>query len=213
MTSILNTKVLLSAGVIVAVAAALLGTTYAAWSTSGSIAGNTVGAAQLSMTVTPEGKSDPLAVPLPFSVSNMLPGMTTSPEERAVIKNTSNVPLELYMYVEGAGGAACAATKIAWQASHPGNAPFAGYTTIPTTPGNVDGAGTPATSNNFRLVYSGSYLNFWGIGNKVLIAPASEFGPNQEVALRQVVGFANDADNSLQGTGCQWTLYFVAQTV
>lgn len=41
MTAILNKKVLLSLGVIAFIAAAAMGATYAAWSATGSIAGNT----------------------------------------------------------------------------------------------------------------------------------------------------------------------------
>lgn len=90
-----------------------------------------------------------------------------------------------------------------------GYAPFPAP--IPSNPGDIDGTGS---DTNFTNVYSAGnvYTNLWGIGNKVLIADAADFGPGDEVALRQVVGFADDAPNALQGTTCGWTLHFVAET-
>lgn len=190
---------------IVAVAAVAIGGTYAAWTATASISDNTVSTAQLSITATKQGKSSPVAEPLPFNATNLFPGSVTSPELRAVITNDSDVPMNLYMYLEGDGGAACHATKLAWQSSHPGSSvqTWGGYSTIPTNPGDITGAG----DGNFTLVYP----NLWGETNKVLIAPATEFGPDAEIALRQVVGFATDADNSYQDTSCKWTLHFVAE--
>ncbi|GEM_PF-6194981 len=113
--------------------------------------------------------------------------------------------MKLYMYVEGDGGAACYATKLAWQSSHPGQSVLHGYaaSSLPTDPGTIAGTG----SDNFTLVYP----TLWGESNKVLIADSSEFTAGAEIALRQIVGFATDADNSYQNTSCGWTLHFVAE--
>lgn len=201
-------KILLSLGIIAFVAVAAVGATYAVWSASDTIEGNTVSTAQLSITASGVQGGTPVATPLPFTVSNMLPGMVTAQEERAIITNTSDVPLDLYMYLGGTGGTACSAMKLAWQSSHPNNGVIDGYTSVPTDPGDVDEDG----DNNFDLVYSPlPDTGLWGVGNKVLIAPADEFEHNEQVALRQVVGLATDAANSLQGQSCAWTLYFVAE--
>lgn len=203
----MSKQILASVSVIAAVAAIAIGSTYAVtWSTKASIAGNTVTAPTLSITATAEGKTSPVADPLPFNATGLFPGDVTSPELRAVIANDSTVPMNLYMYLEGDGGAACYATKLAWQSSHPGSSvdpAWGGYTSIPANPGTITGAG----DTNFALVYP----NIWGESNKVLIAPSAQFGPGVEIALRQVVGFATDADNSYQGTSCAWTLHFVAE--
>ncbi len=142
----------------------------------------------------------------------MLPGDVTDPVERAVITNNSDVPLDLYMYLSGAGGAACSATKLGWESLHPFGVHVAGYTSpaVPTDPGDVAASG----SENFTLIYSAgnTHTNLWGAANRVLVAPASEFGNGDEVAMRQVVGLANDAANNLQGQSCVWTLNFVGET-
>jgi hypothetical protein len=208
-------KILISLVLVVAVATVASVATYAVWSATANIAGNTISTAQLSITATAQGKGAPVADPLPFSVSGLIPGSVTDPELRAVITNDSDIPLDLYMYVQGVGGTACSATKIAWQSSHPGQGVLHGYPAIPfppvLNPGKIDGSDS---SDNFRNVYSAGdvYLNLWGVDNKVLIADASEFQPHAEIALRQIVGFATDANNSYQGKSCEWTLYFVAET-
>ena len=199
----MNKQIFGSVMAIAAVAAIAVGGTYAAWTATASIAGNTASTAHLSITATEEAKSPALA--LPFTATDLFPGSVTSPELRAVITNTSAKPMNLYMYVEGDGGVACDATKLAWQSSHPGGSVLRGYAVspLPTDPGTIAGDG----DTNFTLVYP----NLWGETHKVLIAPADEFGPGDEIALRQVVGFATDADNSYQDTSCKWTLHFVAE--
>jgi hypothetical protein len=208
-------KILISLVLVVAVATVASVATYAVWNATANIDGNTIGAAQLSITATAAGKSSPVADPLPFSAEGLVPGSVTTPELRAVISNDSDVPLNLYMYVEGIGGAACSATKIAWQSSRPGNGVLNGYSATPfppvLNPGQIDGTDS---SLNFTNIYSASNVtNLWGIDNKVLIADSADFENGDKVALRQIVGFATDADNSYQGTSCEWTLKFVAETV
>ena len=200
----MNKQIFGSVMAIAAVAAIAVGGTYAAWTATASISDNTVSTAQLSITATKQGKSSPVADPLPFNATDLFPGSVTSSELRAVITNNSKVPMDLYMYLEGDRGAACDATKLAWQSSHPGSSvqTWGGYSTIPTNPGTIAGIG----NDNFTLV-----SNLWGESNKVLIAPATEFGPAAEIALRQIVGFATDADNTYQNTSCGWTLHFVAE--
>ena len=201
----MNKQIFGSVMAIVAVAAVAIGGTYAAWTATASISDNTVSTAQLSITATAEGKSSPVAAPLPFNAKDLFPGDVTDPELRAVITNNSTKPMKLYMYLEGDGGDACYATKLAWQSSHLGSSvqSWGGYSTIPANPGTIAGDG----DTNFKLVYP----TLWGESNRVLIAPAAEFGPDAKIAVRQVVGFATDADNSYQDTSCKWTLHFVAE--
>lgn len=208
-------KIIVSSILVLAVATVASVATYAVWSATANITGNTISTAQLSITATADGKPNPVADPLPFKAEGLIPGSVTTPELRAVITNNSDIPLDLYMYVQGVGGTACTATKIAWQSSHPGQGVLHGYPASPfppvLSPGKIDGTGS---SFNFRNVYSAGdvYDNLWSINNKVLIADSDEFEPHNEIALRQIVGFATDADNSYQGKSCEWTLYFVAET-
>lgn len=206
MTAILNRRVLLAAGVIVAMTALTLGATYAAWTASDEIENNTVSTAVLSITAAGVPGSGG-AQPLPFSETNLLPGFVSTPEERATITNGSPVELDLYMYVSDVVGPACDATKLAWQSSTAGGGPvWFGYTpgNEPELVGTIAGAG----DTNFALL---STLE--GEGSKVLISDSANFEPGEVIAMRQIVGFADDADQSLHAGGCTWTLNFVGETI
>src|SRR5690606_37506163 len=129
----LNKKVLLAAGTIAAVAAAALVATYAAWQATDQITGNTVSTAQLKITAAGEagGTSAYPTEAKPIDWADALPGMTSSPEERAVVTNDSSIALDLWMYYENTDEAPCLATKVAWQSSLPGGPVLGGYPAAP----------------------------------------------------------------------------------
>ncbi|MFA4999678.1 MAG: hypothetical protein WC519_03070 [Parcubacteria group bacterium] len=220
-------RILLSGGIILSVVGVVAGATYAAWQAQDTIGGNTVSTAVLQIDANGAGKTDPYAVPLPFSLTNVIPGYVSTDEERAIIENKSGVPMDLYMYVGGAGGSACSAAKLAWQSSNPGGSVLKGYQAEawPTSAGLMSQtSGVKGATGNFTLIYNNDnpvLSNLWGAGNRVKIADAANFQPddgvtgfgNDTIAVRQVLGFATDAPNNLQGTSCNWTLYFVGETV
>ncbi|MFA4999138.1 MAG: hypothetical protein WC519_00095 [Parcubacteria group bacterium] len=203
-------RILLSGGIILSVVGVVAGATYAAWTASTNIGGNTVSTAQLSITAAGSAGGSGITDPLPFSESGFIPGSVSDPQERAVITNNSGVPLDLYMYLDGSGDA-CYVTKLAWQSSVLNTGPVLyGYASSPTPapshPGKMDGSDT---DSNFTVMYP----NLWGVSNKVKIADAANFGPGTTIAMRQIIGLATDADNGYQGKACDWSVYFVGETV
>jgi len=205
MTAILNKRVLLAAGVIVAMASLALGATYAAWTASDDIAGNTLSTAVLGITAVGVPGSGG-AQALPFNETNVLPGDVSSPLERAIVTNDSTVPLNLYMYVDGVVGPACGATKLAWQSRLQGGPVYYGFAIAAV----LDDVGTIAGAGdiNFTLL---SVLT--AEPAKVLIADAANFAPGASVVMRQAVGFADDAIYGTHSGGCTWTLWFVGETI
>lgn len=208
MTAILNKKVLLAASAIVAVAAIAAGATYAAWQATSSISGNTVSTANLSITaagVTTAGGNPNVAKPINWS--NVLPNTTSSPEERATVTNNSNVALDLWMYFEiTENSGSCNATNIAWQSSvSGGGSVIAGYPAgpVPTNPGDIWATGA---SFNFQTLKS--LAPAWG-GAPVKIASSTDFGNGAVIAVRQIAGFANNADYGANSGNCGWTEHFV----
>lgn len=211
MTAILNKRVLLAAGVIVAMAAAALGATYAAWNASDDVAGNTVSTAVLGISAAGAAGGSGVTVPLPFGATNVIPGTVTAPEERAVITNNSTIPLDLFMYWDavtpsGAGNP-CLMTKVAWQGAQAGTG--VGLTGYPAgVPPTVVGASTDPAGplGSFALLSVNT-----GYANKVKIADDAIFGPGASVSMRQVAGFATDADYPANAGTCGWTTWFVGE--
>ncbi len=213
MTAILNKKVLLAASVIVAMTALVLGATYAAWQATDGIEGNTISTAVLGITA--EGVAAYGSESKPIIETEVLPGFKSSPAERAEVTNDSSMELDLWFYIDPVSGnpGACDATKIAWRASTPGDGSnWMGYgTAIDNTTyetgssvGNVGDAGDP-DNGTFTLVSA-----FYGAANAVKIADGSNgFGPGEVIAMRQMGGFAEDADYGLHNGECAWTEVFV----
>ena len=162
MTAILNKRVLLAASMIVAVAAAALGATYAAWQGSAQIAGNTVSTVSMDILATGVAAYGQAAAPLVWT--DALPGETTDPLTRAEITNDGSTPMDLYMYLEPTG--TCTATKMAWRSGVVGTGIFDyGFLgAVPTLVGTKAGVGT---DDNFMLVSA--------INTPVKIADDSKF--------------------------------------
>ncbi len=220
MTAVLNKKILLAGSVILAIAAIVAGATYAAWVATAEIEGNTLGAAELSITAVGAIGGD--AIEKPIVADDILPGWTSWEESdpdaahRALITNNSSIPLDLYFYIELEAGPqeACEAVALGWRSGQPGGGWATGYATpgaatvwYEEQPAGLWGGytGTPESGLLSPI------LGFVGVDNAVKIADDTQFtpeGPTQVVAMRQIAHFATDASNDLQGTTCQWTEHF-----
>lgn len=196
MTAILNKRVLLAASMIVAVAAAALGATYAAWQGSAQIAGNTVSTVSMDILATGVAAYGQAAAPLVWT--DALPGETTDPLTRAEITNDGSTPMDLYMYLEPTG--TCTATKMAWRSGVVGTGIFDyGFLgAVPTLVGTKAGVGT---DDNFMLVSA--------INTPVKIADDSKFTPGAVIALQALAGFATDADYPADAGTCEWVEHFI----
>lgn len=200
MSAILNKKVLLASSVILAVAAAALGATYAAWQASDDITGNTVSTVTLGITA--EGAAGFGLDASPIVFTNATPGDISAPADRATIRNDSSVALDLWMYRVPTG--TCTATKVAWRAGVAGSGVFDfGYLgATPTVVGNKDGSG--GTGDNFELVGA----HFDG-PTAVKLADDSKFLPGVSIALQEIAGLADDAAYPADAGSCTWTEIFV----
>lgn len=199
-TNITKPRVLLSVGVIVAVAAATMGATYAAWTASGGISGNTVSTATVSLTAS--GIANSTSVPAPVIESNVVPGYVgdaKSEEYRTLITNNGTVPLKVWMYVNASSSANCVSTKIAYQSSLPNSTTiYYGYYpySVLTSP---------------EVSYFKFINDLEGVGDKVPVVDS--LAPGASVAVRTVPAFATDADQSLQGTTCEWSQVYYGETI
>lgn len=200
MTAILSKKVLLGLGVIGFIAAVVAGATYAAWQASDEITGNTVSTAVLSIDASGVGTDN--SDPAPINFAGALPGDISSPEDRAIITNNSDVALDLYMYFENTEEATCAATKVAWQSSVAGGGPVLfGYPIGPLP----DDVGTIAGVGDFNFTIAQSLEG----PSYVQLADSADFEPGETVALRELAGLATDADYGTHSGTCQWKEVFV----
>jgi len=201
MTKIINVRVLLSAGVIVAMAAAAIGATYAAWTASSTITGNTVSTANVSLTAT--GVANGSSVVSPVSVSNVLPGYVapqTTGEFRTIVTNNGTVPLNVFMYVTGQTGPACASTKIAYQASLPNSTTiYNGY--------------FPYSQLLNPEVIQFSFLSALDDVVTEKVPVVNNLAVGASVAVRTVPAFATNAPQALQNTTCVWSQVYYGETI
>lgn len=211
MTAILNKKVLLAGSVIVAVAAAALGATYAAWQAAATIDGNTVSTATMSITAVGAQGGAPNTVAKPVDEEDVLPGFISFPAPenvaRGLVTNNSSVALDLYMYFDNIVGDACDATKIAWQSSQPNSTTILGGYAIGSEPTVAGLIGDMSDPDLGELSLVGAYA---GVGNAVKIADDSYFVNGAQVALRQISAFASDASYPDHAGSCTWDEIFVA---
>jgi hypothetical protein len=217
MTAILNKKILLAASVIVAMTALVLGATYAAWVATASIAGNTVSTAELNITAVGAEGAD--AVEKPITAENILPDWQSDPAERAIITNNSSMPLDLYYYVELTGGQtdACQALGLAWHAGPPGGD---GTETMGYNAGGTWANTQAYEASNFTFTIAqllgvdeatgllSLIGNLEGQGNAVKIADASSFEDGEQIAIRELAYFADDADYPTNAGNCEWVEHF-----
>ncbi len=208
----MNKKILLSGGIIAFVAAVALGATYAAWQAQAVIESNTVTTAQLAITAQGVQGGAESTYAKPVFEEGVLPGFINFQEDngdqiaRGIITNDSSIPLDLYMYFKNVSGAACAATKVAWQSSEPNSVNVLGGYAIGNEPDEAGEIADPANPDAGELALVSAYA---GPANAVKIADADYFVKGAEVAVRQIVAFATDAPNNLQGKNCIWKEVFV----
>jgi len=196
MTAILNKRVLLAAGVIVAMTSLALGATYAAWQGSASIAGNTV--STVSMNISALGVSAFGQTAAPLVWTGALPGATTAPLTRAEITNDGTTAMDLYMYLVPTG--VCTATKMAWRSGVVGSGVFDFGFTGPA-PVNVGTKAGVGAGSNFMLVSA--------ISTPVKIADSTKFTPTAKIALQALAGFSTDAAYPADSGTCTWVEHFI----
>lgn len=188
-------KILLSGGLIVAVAAVALGATYAAWSASTTIEKNTITTATLSL-----GKNGLIEKPIEGAdAQNLLPGDYTN-WGRAGIHNTSSVPLKLFLkvHITGNPNNVCDVTNLELWTGH---------------------AETPASQPNEsdRQISDGSWtIAALAAGDPVELTgnpPFAELQANWTQVFWQRAQLDADANNSYQGGACEWTEEFIGETI
>lgn len=198
-------KIILSASVITAVAAIVVGGTYAVWTASTTIQSNTVSTATVSLDQTgliekPIGGSD---------AQNMLPGQYTNPG-RAGIYNEGSVPLKLYMQAanlsDTTSDGICANTLLSLYTGHANG--------TPSLDGNgkiIDGQDNEAK----RHIATKSVLA-WATDSAVELTgvpPFATAGANITQIIWQQAQLHPGASGALQGKTCTWDEVFTGETL
>lgn len=186
-------KIISGVSVIAAVVAITSMATYAVFSATSSINGNTVGTANIVFTA--QGEANGTTVAKPLTASNLVPGQYTS-WARGTLYNhiESSIPVKAYMYVDNVVGGAC--DKI----------------NLRVTTGF---AGSDATERA-RNIYNGALSGITGAGNRVEttgIPPFATIGPNISQVIQQQAQLDPSADSSDMGQSCTWDEVFVAESV
>lgn len=201
MTNILNTRVLLSAGVITFMIAAVVGATYAVWSAEATVENNTIAAATVTLALRGSENSETLLKPIAGpSTENMLPGDQTD-WFHTTVENTGSTAGRVYMYIDnlqGSGGI-CANTNLEVQIK-------------------CDLEGT--CPNEPWAVYDGPVNGIDSVGERIELTGAhgsSVFNPSLPVewavVVEQQAELGVDAPNTAQGQTCTWDEVFVLEPV
>ncbi len=180
-------KILLSLVTLFAVGAMTAGASQAVFSASADIPNNVVTAGTVTLVAHNFTENKPIGkIP-----SSLTPGAWT-PEGRAELYNTGTVPVHLYMYVDNVTGDACAKTNLAVYTGYAGG------------------------DEHARTVLYNSLTNLTGSANRVQVTgnpPFATLGPNITQVIWQKAQLDSSANDWYQGKGCQWTEYFVAESL
>ncbi len=173
--------------IVVASTAMVVGSSKAVFSASSNITNN----------ITTSGTVNILAhsftgnKPIGTIATYLAPGQST-PDGRAELYNTGNLPVRLYMYLDGVSGSACNKTWLTVQTGYAGG------------------------NETQRTVTSQLIPNLSGSTNRVEVTgnpPFTTLGPNISQVVHQYATLDSTADNSYMGEGCSWTEVFVAESV
>lgn len=184
-------KILVSTSIITAMAVALLGTTYAVFSDTESIDGNTLSAATVDIDLR---ALDSGTIEKPLDLDNMLPGEWSEWARAEVYNTTPSTNVRVYMYADNLTGAACDMVNLDVRTGH------------------ASGDETAFT------VYNGKLTDLQGSANRAEITgyifTDPEYLPSNTTAVvQQRAELDSSADNSYQGTSCTWDEVFVAEGV
>lgn len=128
--------------------------------------------------------------PIGTIATYLAPGQST-PDGRAELYNTGNLPVKLYMYLDGVTGT-CDKTWLTVQTGYAGG------------------------NETQRTVTSQLIPSLTGSSNRVEVTgnpPFATLGPNISQVIHQYASLDSSADNSYMGTSCSWTEVFVAESV
>ncbi len=193
-------KTILNLAIVAGVVAIVLGGTYAAWTASTTIEGNTLSTATVSLGQTGN-------IEKPIEGDNMIPGEYTEPA-RAGIYNTGTVPLRIYMHTDNLSddstGGICDYTLLSLYTGHANGSP------------SVDGDGRIIDGQNNeaeRYIETKSVLD-WATQEELTgIPPFNELGANITQIIWQQAQLDPDAPQHLQGQTCTWDEVFTGETL
>lgn len=179
-------KILLSLVTVFGIAAIVVGSAKAVFSAQGTIVGNTISSATVTLQVHNFSGNKPV------NTSSLVPGQW-APDGRAELYNTGNVPVKVYMYAANVAGAACDKTNLKVSTGYAG-----GNETLNVLyNGSLQGINGP--SNRFETT-AGVPFN-------------SSLGANISQVIHQQAQLDSSADNAQQNTSCTWDEVFVAENV
>ena len=179
-------KIILSMSALAFVGVLLAGGTYAAWSASATVEGNTISTGQLSLDL--HGKTSG-EIDKPINVSGLFPGDWTG-WARLEIYNQSSIPVKLYMYAENLSGDACEVTNLEVRTGYAGG------------------------DEKVRLVYMGALEDIEGVGKRVEVTgypPFEYMGANITQVIHQRAQLDDGAGDQYQNTSCMWDEVFVIE--
>ncbi|HAV11559.1 MAG TPA: hypothetical protein DCX32_03370 [Candidatus Moranbacteria bacterium] len=183
-------NILKSFSIIVAIAAVAGGITYAIFSDTDTITGNTVGTATVELDAKGEAASG--IVSKPIVATNLVPGEYTD-DFRGALHNQSTVDVKLYMYLDNVVGDACDKINLTMTTGHAGGDEYARTILNNVALSSID---TPAE----RVEITG-------------VPPFETAGPNITQVVRERAQLDPSADNTYQNKTCTWDEVFVAESI
>ena len=176
--------------IVVAVAAVASVATWAVFSFTDSITGNTVGTATVLLDA--KGEAATGIVSKPIVASNLVPGQYTD-YFRGALWNKSTVAVKLYMYLDNVTGAACDKINLTMTTGHAGGDEYARTILSDVPLANVTGAG-------YRVEITG-------------VPPFATCGAGITQVVREKAQLDASAGNSYQNKTCTWDEVFVAESL
>ncbi len=196
-------KIILSVSTLAFVGVLVAGATYATWSATTTIEGNTVSTATVSLSQT--GNIDK-----PIEGTNMVPGDYTDKAKTGIF-NEGTVPLSLHMHTDDLSdtdsSGVCAYTNLSLYTGHANGTP------------DVDGDGKIIDGENNeaeRHIVTKSVLDWMGSGNSeelTDIPPFEYLDANTTQVIWQQAQLDENAPSSVQGQTCTWNEVFVGETI
>lgn len=182
-------KIALSVLTIAALAIAVTGGTFAVFSDTGEIAGNTISTAKVNIDIRALNSGK---ISKPLNVTGLVPGQWTKWGRAEIYNESDSTTVKYYMYVKNVSGAAC--NKV----------------NLRVTTGYAGG------DERARDVYNGTLTGLQGTGNRKELTgnpPFETVLPNWTQVIQQTAQLDSSAGNSYQNTSCTWDEVFVAENV
>lgn len=181
-------KMIFSLASMAMVGASIGGGTYALFSSTGSVTGNTISSGSVNLLVHNFSGNKPV------NSSGIVPGQW-APDGRLELYNTGTSPAKAYMYVtnlSSSGGAICDKINLKVSTGH---------------------AGGSETEN---VLYNGPIAAISGASNRfetTTVPPFNQLDPNISQAIHQQAQLDVSADSAQMNQTCTWDEVFVAENV